>query len=37
MKLDATNPSFIFMPLIRPRSSLTCSISALLGLSDQLL
>ena len=36
MKLAATNPPFIFMPFIRPRSSLTCSMSALLGLSDQL-
>ena len=34
MKLAATSLPLVFTPFIRPRSSLTYSISALLGLSD---
>ena len=37
MKLAATSLPFIFTPFIRSRSSLTCSMSAQLGFSDQLL
>ena len=36
MKLAATSPPLVFTPFIKPRSSLTCSMSALFGFSDQL-
>ena len=36
MKLTTTSPTLVFTPFIRPRSSLTYSILALLGFSDQL-
>ena len=34
IKLAATNPLLVLMPLIKARSSLTCSMSAMFGVSD---